>query len=359
MSKLDPTSESLDSILASIRRSLAEQSTDVLADDNAPPPPPVDLLGDVVPGEDAPPRFLAKGGGQDAGRAAIPLPTDVPFPTGLAIPADRAFAGLDNPPPPTSISAALARSDARPDEGPPAPAAPAAQPPAEEDPTDPLWFLARPEAREKADTSPAPTTPAVAPQPAPAPIAPVQVAPAQVVPTRPAGPAAPVQAPSAAPKPQLKEIVRGPLPPFFGSNPEAANVEMSPTPPVPAQFPLPGSAVILPAAPPPVPATAPVEAQPVLGTAPDPAPPIPAPPAGLVAREGLLNGSASSVPAPPLADTTSPAAPPAQLQGLEGMVADLLRPMLRRWLDENMPRLVSAALKAESETLSKWDPKKP
>ena len=41
------------------------------------------------------------------------------------------------------------------------------------------------------------------------------------------------------------------------------------------------------------------------------------------------------------------------------MVAELLRPMLRRWLDENMPRLVSAALKAEAELISKRDPKKP
>ena len=48
-----------------------------------------------------------------------------------------------------------------------------------------------------------------------------------------------------------------------------------------------------------------------------------------------------------------------QIQALEAMVAELLRPMLRRWLDENMPRLVSAALKEEAERMSERDAKKP
>ncbi len=32
---------------------------------------------------------------------------------------------------------------------------------------------------------------------------------------------------------------------------------------------------------------------------------------------------------------------------LEDSVKDMLRPMLRQWLDENMPRMVTAALKDE------------
>jgi cell pole-organizing protein PopZ len=87
-------------------------------------------------------------------------------------------------------------------------------------------------------------------------------------------------------------------------------------------------------------------------------------------REGAPNGKTHSLAVPGAAETTqSPAANPpttnpqaanpSQLQGLDAMVADLLRPMLRRWLDENMPRLVSAALKAEAETVSRRDPKKP
>jgi cell pole-organizing protein PopZ len=36
-------------------------------------------------------------------------------------------------------------------------------------------------------------------------------------------------------------------------------------------------------------------------------------------------------------------------QALEVMVLDLLKPMLREWLDQNMPRMVAEALKAESD----------
>jgi cell pole-organizing protein PopZ len=47
-----------------------------------------------------------------------------------------------------------------------------------------------------------------------------------------------------------------------------------------------------------------------------------------------------------------------QSHALEVMVAELLRPMLRRWLDENMPRLVSAALKAELALMAERESKK-
>ena len=62
MSKPDPTGESLESILASIRRSLSEQSTDVLAEEA--PATPADTPRGVISGltrrlaesaEDAPP----------------------------------------------------------------------------------------------------------------------------------------------------------------------------------------------------------------------------------------------------------------------------------------------------------------
>jgi cell pole-organizing protein PopZ len=82
------------------------------------------------------------------------------------------------------------------------------------------------------------------------------------------------------------------------------------------------------------------------------------------ASESAPVGRANAPLAQPAADgPAAPAGGQTQLQGLEGMVAELLRPMLRRWLDENMPRLVSAALKAEAELMSKRDsgrdPKKP
>jgi cell pole-organizing protein PopZ len=344
MSKLDPTGESLESVLASIRRSLAEQSTDVLADDGALQPPSLDSLGAVVPGDEPPPRFLANGG-KEPPRAQVPIPAEAPAPTG------RAFAGLDDPPPPASVTAALSR----PDEASQAPAPPVPQP--AEGSKDPLWFLARPAGKDKSDSIPAATVGA-APQPMSAQPAPAAVA----------------QPPAAAPKPALTEIVRGPLPPFFGSTPEAAKVEVSPAPPIPA--PLPGAAIIPPASPP-APIVHPSDSAPPHSAVPDSAPRMPGGPAGSATstapatpagghmREAMANGRAHSIPAEPVADgdtspaSGSPAATAPQLQGLETMVADLLRPMLRRWLDENMPRLVSAALKAEAETLSRWDPKKP
>ncbi len=44
--------------------------------------------------------------------------------------------------------------------------------------------------------------------------------------------------------------------------------------------------------------------------------------------------------------TAAPAAP-AGVQTLEDTVARLLRPMLRQWLDDNMPRIVEKAFKEE------------
>jgi hypothetical protein len=45
-----------------------------------------------------------------------------------------------------------------------------------------------------------------------------------------------------------------------------------------------------------------------------------------------------------------PAAPPAPpgVRTLEDTVVDLLRPMVRDWLDDNMPRLVEKALRIEA-----------
>jgi hypothetical protein len=81
------------------------------------------------------------------------------------------------------------------------------------------------------------------------------------------------------------------------------------------------------------------------------------------ARESLANGKGAFFTPPQPTGAAIPAATGADalphVRGLEAMVAELLRPMLRRWLDENMPRLVSAALKAEADVMSGRDPKKP
>jgi hypothetical protein len=151
--------------------------------------------------------------------------------------------------------------------------------------------------------------------------------------------------------------VRGPLPPFFGSSAEVVK-EAGPEPPV-----LSGreAQLLTPSSPPAHPSPAPV--QPLDGLRAlngearglDTAPRI---------ADGAGPARASSIFGPPPAHAGGggEAAPP-QIQALEAMVAELLRPMLRRWLDENMPRLVSAALKAEAELMSRRDsgrdPKKP
>jgi uncharacterized protein len=149
------------------------------------------------------------------------------------------------------------------------------------------------------------------------------------------------------------EVVLGPLPPFFGSSAEVPKVEAVPVLHVSTDTS--GS----PAAPSP---STPV-ARAFDGEVPrfatvDSTPRSPSGP-GATPRDGLSNGEVHPRLGPATADSRSTQANgEGQVRGLEAMVAELLRPMLRHWLDENMPRLVSAALKAEAELISKRDPKK-
>jgi cell pole-organizing protein PopZ len=184
-------------------------------------------------------------------------------------------------------------------------------------PKDPLWFLSQPPA---------------SPTPEPKPVHPPE-----------------------QPKPARLGAVRGPLPPFFGSSAEEVmKVEMVPDRAVRSRT----------DAMPPPPAAPPLSAHL------DPPPLPPSAPAGLHAVNGDAvrvadSARTSAIFDSPAADSAAGGggeAQPPQIQVLEAMVADLLRPMLRRWLDENMPRLVSAALKAEAELMSRRgsgrDPKK-
>ncbi|MBO0763907.1 MAG: DUF2497 domain-containing protein [Hyphomicrobiaceae bacterium] len=166
--------------------------------------------------------------------------------------------------------------------------------------------------------------------------------------------------------------MRGPLPPFFGSSTEGTKVEVVPAP------------ELMPAVSPPPPTAYGLAGDqlhgPVTSPAMSPAPwaaaglgPHDLP--GMHADAGAVPGGGPNRKAAELLDRPAadggiaamdgrPAAPdnPPQvlaLPGLEAMVAELLRPLLRRWLDENMPRLVSAALRAEAELMAKRDPKKP
>jgi hypothetical protein len=349
----DSSGESLEAILASIRRSLAEQTTSVLQEEAVVPAellPPADGIADLdtppIPASLSQRLALAPDARQGAplglGEEAAPIAEDPPTAAAAAVvPQAR---GLS----PTLVATAAAAPVAAP--GPedgsdpgvvPAPngdAAPAAAPGQSAEPAtgqkDPLWFLSQ--------------------EPGPQAARPTGTALPQNAPLNGAR-----AAPASEPRPSRLGAVRGPLPPFFGSSAEVVK-ETAPEPPAlsgrEAQPPTPSS---YPAPPPPLPAQPLDGVRTVIGEARGlDAAPRPADSAG-TARASSIFG-----PPPAYAGTGGAGeAPPPQIQALEAMVAELLRPMLRRWLDENMPRLVSAALKAEAELMSRRDcgrdPKKP
>jgi cell pole-organizing protein PopZ len=71
------------------------------------------------------------------------------------------------------------------------------------------------------------------------------------------------------------------------------------------------------------------------------------------ALDALAQGLAASSVAPgkpvdaPANEHSGAAAVTLPVRTLEDTVADLLRPMLRQWLDSNMPRIVEKALRVE------------
>jgi cell pole-organizing protein PopZ len=73
--------------------------------------------------------------------------------------------------------------------------------------------------------------------------------------------------------------------------------------------------------------------------------------ASAIPRPAALNGAASTA-TPPAAASLPDAArptmvPTAQTQALEQIIEQLLEPLLRRWVEANLPRLVDAAIRAE------------
>ena len=80
----------------------------------------------------------------------------------------------------------------------------------------------------------------------------------------------------------------------------------------------------------------------------DPAPVAKAEPVAPVAKPAP---AAEPAPAP----ATSAGVSPQMARTLEDTVADLLRPMLRDWLDTNMPRIVEKALRVELAANAKRD----
>ena len=272
MAKPETASGSLEDILTSIRRSLAEQSTDVLTDDS--------------PDREAEPRPAARKEGL-VGRLANataglaprnePAASEDDLADILVVTEPEKAAAPEPAPEPSQPEPPVPVAD------PPKAAEPAPVPAASEpDPQDPLWFLTR---TVEASVAKQAEKPAL---------------------TRP-------------------EEIRSSMPPFFGSG-GTARVD---TPPavetVPPRPPF-GSA-----------------AGPVLT---DPAIQREVSLVAAAAATAARSGSATAV------NGTWPPAAVSPLQGsqaLEVMVLDLLKPMLREWLDQNMPRMVAEALKAESD----------
>jgi cell pole-organizing protein PopZ len=269
MSQGEPASGSLEDILSNIRKSLAEQSTDVL----------------VEPFE-ATQAAEARGAARKDGlvgrlaNATAGLPDRASQEDDLS---DVLEAGGDLPKIATPAATAA-----------PAQAEPAAavQPVAAS--ADPLWFLTRKEA---------------------------DAAGAGAGAVRAGGDSAPLTQP---------EALRAILPPFFGASAQGPQVETAPAVPqaTAAGQPAAGS-----------------RASPErdFGRVLDPA----------IAREVSLVAAAAET----AGRRVSPGAPLARPGGagtevphaLESMVLELLKPMMRQWLDQNMPRLVAAALKEEAD----------
>ncbi len=163
MSKPDPTGESLESILASIRKSLSEQSTDVLEEEAA---PPADAPKGAISGltrrlaesddaaplllDDAPPLLLEEEAAVEA------LPVD-PLPDVASRPQDPPPL---TPPPASEVSQAAPPATAQPQK-------------------DALWFLGGRGQQAAAESAP--------PAPAGAPVPPARAAP-QSAPSRTARP---------------------------------------------------------------------------------------------------------------------------------------------------------------------------
>jgi cell pole-organizing protein PopZ len=309
MSKPDPAGGSLENILASIRKSLSEQSTDALSEISAAPAD-----------QDKDARLPRKGLTQRLAGA-----------TAEATPHDGQRAGDD-------------LSDLLEEPSVPAPPAPEAAPapdvtrpvaaPAAAGEQDPLWFLTRRD-------GPAPEAQA-----------------------SPLGAAAQPQnagatPPSTEPKLTRPEVLRASMPPFFGSSAEAAKSTSSPV-----ESPAP-PAIAPQLARPEVPATDARNAQAtadeaivrevaLLAAAAEAAaarPPQTAP-------QPVLNGKDPAGPGP--SADAAPAADTPHTRALEVMVLDLLKPMLRQWLDENMPRMVAEALSEDVQRTraAKGDAKK-
>jgi uncharacterized protein len=300
MSKPDPAGGSLENILASIRKSLSEQSTDALSETAA-----------AFADQDKDTKPARKHGLTQrlAGATAGAPSADGAKGADLSDLLEDGQGALGKAAPePASASAIEATG--------------AAAPAASSDAKDPLWFLTR---REEPVPESALPLLGAAPEPR--------------------GAEKSAADPAAETKLTRPEVLRASMPPFFGSSAEATTPTPVAVDPVAqasgSQVTRPyGSVSPTPAAPAGADAGMALEVSLVAAAAEAAAtrPPQPAP-------QPAPNGRGTAVAQPPPGPVLAGDTP--LTRALESVVLDLLRPMLRQWLDENMPRLVAEALSEE------------
>ena len=84
-------------------------------------------------------------------------------------------------------------------------------------------------------------------------------------------------------------------------------------------------------------------------------PPVPETPPAVAAREEtLVSAQTASAAASAFGELSSAvSAPRSDSRSLEDLAREMLKPMLRQWLDDNLPRIVQAAVQSEVERISR------
>lgn len=97
------------------------------------------------------------------------------------------------------------------------------------------------------------------------------------------------------------------------------------------------------------------QAEPAPEPEPEPEPPPPAAKPAVAARddERLVSEPSASAAAAAFSSLSEAIAMPAAGRTLEDVVRELLRPLLKAWLDENLPRIVEAKVAEEVERIAR------
>jgi len=208
---------------------------------------------------------------------------------------------------------------------------------------------------EPAKPAPAPATPPKAAAPAPAAPAPrpAAAAPPKAAPPRPAAPPAPAPPPAVVAQDDIDAMFAEPEPKANGAAPPAADIlELT-------------EAMEAAPEPEPAPVLRRIEATPdVVEAPPAPRAPLPPPPTPMV-EQARRQFQETTEPDRQLLSPSTTAAVDSAFNSLaqtvlvrndltlDGLVREMLRPMLKAWLDDNLPNMVERLVRAEIERVSR------